>query len=103
LYNALMSNDTTGISAATAQVRRAFDHLSTKRVFYGNNMQLLDQNATFLSNNKVELASEWNSVVGADPNEAASSLVNAQQAHDRTVAAAAKVSSLSLLDYLATS
>jgi len=46
------------------------------------------------------LSKQWDSLVGVDPTEAVSRLVNSQQAHDRTLAAAAKVSVLSLLDYL---
>ena len=88
------------LASATAQVRQAFDHVSSKRVFYGNSMQLLEQNSTFLGNNKVELSREWSSLVAVDPTDAASQLVNAQEAHDRTIAGAAKVSQLSLLDLL---
>jgi flagellar hook-associated protein 3 FlgL len=100
LYQSFNANDASAVATATAQVRQAFDHISTKRVFYGNTMQMLEQNSTFLSSNKVELSKEWDSVVSADPTQAASSMIDAQQAHDRTIAAAAKVSSLSLLDYL---
>jgi flagellar hook-associated protein 3 FlgL len=100
LYEGLMNNDQDAISAATAQARQSFDHVSTQRVFYGNSMQLLEQQDSYLNNNKVELSQEWNGQVGVDPTTAASTLVNAQQAHDSTLAAAAKVSGLSLLDYL---
>lgn len=100
LYQAFTANDPSAVASATAQVRQAFDHVSTKRVFYGNSMQLLEQNSTFLGNNKVELSQEWDNLVAVDPNDAASQLVNAQQAHDRTIAGAAKVSQLSLLDLL---
>jgi flagellar hook-associated protein 3 FlgL len=100
LYQGLMNNDRDMISAATAEVRHAFDHISTQRVFYGNSMQLLEQHDAYLNDNKVELAQEWNSQMSVDPTTAASALVNAQQAHDSTLAAAAKISSLSLLDYL---
>jgi flagellar hook-associated protein 3 FlgL len=100
LYQGLMNNDQNEISTATAQARQSFDHVSSQRVFYGNSMQLLEQQDSYLNNNKVELAQEWDSQVGVDPTTAASTLVYAQQAHDSTLAAAAKVSSLSLLDYL---
>jgi flagellar hook-associated protein 3 FlgL len=100
LYQAFTANDPSAVASATAQVRQAFDHVSSKRVFYGNSMQLLEQNSTFLGNNKVELSKEWDSLVAMDPTDAASQLVNAQQAHDRTIAGAAKVSQLSLLDLL---
>jgi flagellar hook-associated protein 3 FlgL len=100
LYQAFVANDPTAVADATAQVRQAFDHVSTKRVFYGNNLQLLEQNSTFLNSNKVELSKQWDSYVAVDPTEAASRMLDAQQAHDRTLAAAAKVSSLSLLDLL---
>jgi len=100
LYQAFTANDPAAVASATAQVRQAFDHVSSKRVFYGNSMQLLEQNSTFLGNNKVELSKEWDSLVAMDPTDAASQLVNAQQAHDRTIAGAAKVSQLSLLDLL---
>jgi len=41
LYEALQANDPVATATATAQVRGAFDHISTKRVFYVNSMQLL--------------------------------------------------------------
>lgn len=100
LYQAFMANDAGAIAGATSGLRMALDHVSSQRVFYGNSMQLLEQNTTFLNSNKIDLSKQWDSLVAIDPSEAASQLLNAQQAHDRTLAAASKISQLSLIDFL---
>ncbi len=92
--------DGSGIDTATQSVRAAFDQLTTGRVFYGSTIDQLGSDSNFLDNEKVQLQQSTNSNVGVDVDVAATNLVNAQNARNSALAAAAQSSSLSLLDYL---
>jgi flagellar hook-associated protein 3 FlgL len=100
LITALQSGNTTNIATATTQVRTAFDSLKTQRVFYGNAVNQLDANQTFLQQETVNLKSEENSLVGVDIAKASTDLSKAQTAYNATLAAAARILPTSLLDYL---
>jgi len=88
------------VDTATQLVRNAFDQLTSSRVFYGSTISQLESDQTFLQSEKVQLQQNTNDNIGVDMNVAASNLVNAQNARDAALAAAAQSSSLSLLDYL---
>jgi flagellar hook-associated protein 3 FlgL len=90
----------TGIDTATESVRAAFDQLTNSRVFYGSTIDQLASDTNFLQNEKVQLQQSTNDNVGVDMNVAATNLVNAQNARNSALAAAAQSSNLSLLDYL---
>jgi len=90
----------TGVDSATESVRAAFDQLTTSRVFYGSTVDQLASNTNFLNSEKLQLQQATNDNVGVDLNLAATNLVNAQNARNSALAAAAQSSSLSLLDYL---
>ncbi len=90
----------TGIDTATQSVRAAFDQLTTSRVFYGSTISQLDSDQTFLQSEKLQLQQTSNDNIGVDMNVAATNLVNAQNARNSALAAAAQSSNLSLLDYL---
>lgn len=92
--------DGTGIDTASESVRAAFDQLTTSRVFYGSTINQLASDTEFLQSEKVQLQLSTNDNIGVDMNVAATNLVNAQNAHNCALAAAAQSSSLSLLDYL---
>ena len=102
LANALQSTSSTtdDISQATENLRQAFDHLNSARVFYGNTIDQLNSNQSFLQAEKLQLSQQMNSAVGVDANAAASNLVQAENARSAALAAAARTSSMSLLDYL---
>jgi flagellar hook-associated protein 3 FlgL len=100
LASSLRSNDSVAISAATSEVRTAFDRVTGQRVFYGNAISQMESDENYLADNKLELARQGNQIAGIDPIEAISRFVNAQAAHEATLQAAAKVSRLSLLDYI---
>jgi flagellar hook-associated protein 3 FlgL len=89
-----------GIDTAVAQVRAAFDQVTSKRVFYGNALNQLQSQETFLGSVKLQLASEENKVGGADLAAALSRLSNAQDARTATLQAAAKISEVNLFDFL---
>jgi len=100
LISALQSGNSTAVGTATTQVSSALSYLSQQRVFYGNAVNQLTANQTFLQQEKVNLQSQENSLVGVDMATAATDLAQAQTAHNAALAAIAKVVPVSLLDYL---
>ena len=98
MINALESGGDVG--ATVVEVRAAFDHVSAQRVFYGNTLNQLDAQETFLKGEQLQLASQQNALVGTDLAEAASRLTNATSARAAAVSAVAKMSQMSLFDYL---
>jgi flagellar hook-associated protein 3 FlgL len=89
-----------GIDTAVAEVRAAFDQVTTQRVFYGNALNQIDAQQTFLSSEKLNLSTQQNTVASADPTAVASQLVKAQTAQNATLAAMARTGQTSLFDYL---
>jgi len=83
LITALQSGNTTASGTATTQLRTAMDSLSQQRVFYGNAINQLTSNQSFLQQEKVNLQTQ-----------------QAEMAYNSGLAAAAKVLPPSLMDYL---
>ena len=100
LVTALQSGSSTDVGNATTQLRSAFDYLTQQRTFYGSGMNRLADDQTYLNQEKVNIASEQNNLVGADLAKVMTDLTSATTAHDAALAAAAKVLPTSLLDYL---
>lgn len=100
LVTALQSGDTDGVGAATTQLGGALNYLSQQRVFYGNAVNQLTSNQSFLQQEKVNLKSQENSVDGVDLAKAATDLSQSQITQSAALAALAKVIPLSLMDYL---
>lgn len=100
LVTALQSGNDTAIGTATSQLRTAFDYVTQQRVFYGNAVDQLNSNSTYLQSEKVNLASQQNDLVGVDMAKAATDLSNSQITHQAALAAAARVAQNTLLDYL---
>lgn len=100
LITALQAGNTTASGTATAQLRTALDSLSQQRVFYGNAINQLTSNQSFLQQEKVNLQTQQNDLVGIDPAQAATDLSQAEMAYNSGLAAAAKVLPPSLMDYL---
>jgi len=100
LVTALQSGNTTNIGTATTQVSTALNYLSDQRVFYGNAINQLNSNQSFLQQEQVNLQSEDNTLVGANMAQVATNLAQTQTAQSAALAALAKVIPESLLDYL---
>ncbi len=100
LITALQSGNTTASGTATTQLKTALDSLSQQRVFYGNAINQLTSNQSFLQQEKVNLQTQQNDLVGIDPAQAATNLSQAEMAYNSGLAAAAKVLPPSLMDYL---
>ncbi|HEY7098530.1 MAG TPA: flagellar hook-associated protein FlgL [Terriglobales bacterium] len=90
----------TGIDAAVTSLRASFDHVTAQRVFYGNALNQIESQQINLSNLKLQLSQQENVVAGADLTQAASQLVNAENARNAALAAVAKVSQSNLFDFL---
>lgn len=89
------------IGAAVGQVQAALSQVSTQRVFYGNALNQINLSDSFLSQDKISLSTQENSLVGADPAKAASDLAQAQIANQATLSATGRILSLpTLLDFI---
>jgi flagellar hook-associated protein 3 FlgL len=100
MVSALKSGNTSGISGAVTLVGTALNAVDSARVFYGNTINELTSNESYLSQEKVNIASYQNTLVGADPAAAVTAVQQAEYDRSATVAAAAKMDQVSLLDYL---
>jgi len=100
LSAALSNNDAAGTAAATTDLRAALAHVSNQRVVYGNVLNQLESQDTFLQHSKLLAQTREQELVGADEAEAITQLRQAQFARDATLAAAARTQFTSLLDYL---
>jgi flagellar hook-associated protein 3 FlgL len=99
LITALQTN--TGIPAANTNLDQAFTQLTTQRVFYGNTLQQLQSAQTYLNNGKVQLATQANSLVGADLAASITNLEQASTATNAILSATSQIlSTLNLLNYL---
>lgn len=98
LITALQSG--TGIDAAVVSARKAFDFVTAQRVFFGNAVNQIEGQQTYLNTQKLQLSQQQNDVGGADLASAASNLVNAQNARAATLEAIGRVAQLNLFDYL---
>jgi flagellar hook-associated protein 3 FlgL len=100
LVTALQSGNTTSIGNATNQVSAALNYVSQQRVFYGNAMDQLTSNQSFLQQEQVNLQSQENTVDGVNMAQAATNLSQAQVTQNATLAALAKIVPVTLLDFL---
>ena len=88
------------IEGATQEVQQAFNFVNTQRSFYGSTLARLNTAELFLNQEKLELSKSESNLLGADMAEAATNLVQAENTLNATLAAGARISQLSLLDYL---
>jgi flagellar hook-associated protein 3 FlgL len=90
----------TAVPAAVAQLRTAFDHVTSQRTFYGSQLQQLDNAQNFLAADKVQLSSQENTTVGIDLAQAATDVQKALTERSALLAAGGKIQTTSLMDYL---
>jgi flagellar hook-associated protein 3 FlgL len=88
------------IEGAANKVQQAFNYINTQRSFYGSTLARLDTAELFLNQEKLELSTTESNLLGADMAEAATNLVQAENSRNATLAAGARISQLSLLDFL---
>ncbi len=98
LSSALRSNS--AIHAATIAVQKAFDNVTTQRVFYGNTVAQLGSLKTSVDNDKFQLTSQASVVDGADLAAVAAQLNQTTTSRNALLSGGARIAQLSLLDYL---
>jgi flagellar hook-associated protein 3 FlgL len=94
-------NSGNGIAAANTEVQQAFSQLSTQRVFYGNALSQLQSSQNFLNQEKVNLSTQQNQLVGANLTAVVANESQAQVDLQAALSATGQVLSLpTLLSYL---
>jgi flagellar hook-associated protein 3 FlgL len=92
LNTSLLSGN--GIGAAVTELSSALTQVSTNRVSFDNGLNQLTSAENFLNQDKLDLSSQANTLVGANPVKAASDFSQSQIAEQSVLAATAKVLSL---------
>lgn len=100
LVTALNTGTTTQIATAINAVSEAISHVSDQRVLYAGITNQIQSQETYLSQEKISLSSQQQQLTGIDTAATIEQLTQAQTAHTAMLAAAAKVLSTSLLNYL---
>src|SRR5579859_1161426 len=75
------------IDTAISQLSAAYQNINSKRVFYGNVINQLNTQQTYLNSETTQLAQQQNSLGGVDLSRVLSDLVNAQTARQATLEA----------------
>lgn len=100
LITALQNGNTTAIGTATTAVSTALNNLDQQRVPLDNTITQLNDQESYLGQEKVTLTSQQTSLVGIDTADAATNFSQAQLDNSAVLAAAAKVLPQTLLQYL---
>ncbi len=100
LATALESGSSADIGSATSSVTAALNFVSAQHGVFGNSINQLNSQETFLAQDKVTLSTQATKLVGVDPVVAAENLAQAETQNSAVLAAAAKVLPTTLLDYL---
>lgn len=100
LITALQSGNSAAAGAATTQLGTSLSYLSQQRVFYGNAVDQMNSNQTFLQTEQVNLQTEANTVDGANLAQAATNLSQSQVTQNAALAALAKVIPENLMNFL---
>jgi len=99
LITALQTN--TNIGTAVTNLQQAFSQLTTQRVFYGNTLQQMQSTQTFLNNDKLQVSTQENSLIGVDLAAASTNLAQATTATDAILTATNQIlTTMNLLDFL---
>jgi flagellar hook-associated protein 3 FlgL len=99
LYSSLISGN--NIGQAVVQVNSALSQVGVQRVFYGNALNQIDLSENFLNQEKINLSSQENTLIAADPAKAATDFAQAQIANQATLNATGRILNLpTLLDFL---
>lgn len=100
LIQALQSGTAQQIGDAVNAVTASLNYVNRQRASLDNTIGNLNSQESYLSQEKITLASQQNTLIGIDPAQAAENLSQAELAHDTVLAAAAKALPVTLLDYL---
>ncbi len=100
LATALDGGQSTAIATATAAVRTAYDQVNSARAFYGDTVNVLSADNSFLEQEQLQFSQQQTALVGADTATTITELVTTQTAYQGTLSAVSKVLQTSLLEYL---
>lgn len=100
LINALQSGTSDQIGAASSAVSAALNYVSQQRVPLDNNISQMNDQESYLGQEKVTLSTQQSALVGVNLADAATNLSQAELTNSAVLAAAAKVIPQTLLDYL---
>jgi flagellar hook-associated protein 3 FlgL len=98
LIKALQSNN--NIGGAVSEVSDAYNHITGQRVFYGNALNQLQAQQTYLNSEKVSLATAADSISATDMAATSTEFTQSQVAIQADLAAVSRISQSSLFDYL---
>jgi flagellar hook-associated protein 3 FlgL len=90
----------TGIGAAVTEVSSAYNSIDSQRVFYGNGLNQLDAQQTYLSGETTQLAQQQNTVGSADLTSVISNLTSSQTSLQATLEAIGQTAQINLFDYV---
>jgi len=90
----------TNIDTAVSEVNSAYAHVNAQRVFYGNAVNQLDSQQTFLNSETTQLAQQQNTIGGADLSKVITDLVNAQTSRQATLEAVGQTQQTNLFTYI---
>jgi flagellar hook-associated protein 3 FlgL len=100
LVTAMKAGDQSAISAQVDQLEQVFQQTSTARSTIGGYVNVATSLQGQLTNDSLSNAQDLNNAQSADPAKAITNLTLAQTNYQATLAVGAKISQLSLLDYL---
>lgn len=98
LINGLESGN--NIGTAVTEVDTALNYVDAQGVFYGNALDQLNTQQTFLSTETTELAQQTNTAGGADLTAVISNLTTEQTSLEATLEAVAQTANTNLFEYL---
>ena len=90
----------TNIDTAVNAVSAAYQNINAQRVTYGNTLNQLNAQQTYLSSETTQLAQQQDAVGGADLSKVISDLVNAQTARQATLEAISQTQQTNLFNYI---
>jgi len=90
----------TGISTAVNEVSSAYGYIDEQRVFYGNAVNQLNAQQTYLNSETTQLAQQQNKLGGADLTVVISNLTNAETARQAALAAVGQTARINLFDFI---
>jgi flagellar hook-associated protein 3 FlgL len=100
LTNAMDSNDTTVIGSAVTEVSNALNYIDGQRVFYGNALNQLTAQQTYLSSESTELAQQANTAGGADLTAVITNLTASQTSLQAALEAVGQTGQIDIFSYL---
>jgi flagellar hook-associated protein 3 FlgL len=92
----------TNITGAVAEINTSYNYINQQRVFYGNAVDQLNSQTTFLNSETTQLAQQQNTLGGADLTAVISNLENAQTSRQATLEAVGSNARTDLFDFLGT-